>query len=217
MQNKLVIAGFLGAGLLLAQQTQANLILNGDFENNTAGVTVFNVSAGSFTYLPTVTEYGSADEIDIINDGSFGLSPQSGLWKLGLHTQTGGAFDAFTLGLSTPIVAGNSYTLSFYSASETASPVNGLAGNVIIGLSGSSNGSSSTQIFAPATAPNQWTLYSTTFVAPVNATYLTVRSGSVLGSYNSVDNFSLEAVPEPGAVALLLIGGVAACYGARRR
>ena len=205
-----LLVACLGGFLLAAHQADANLILNGDFENNTAGVSQYNLNPTYFaSYLPNVTEFGTAEEIDLVQGADFGLAPPSGSWKLGLHTQTTGLFDGFSFSLSAPIVAGNTYALQFYSVSETQTPVNGIAGNVLIGLSGSSS-AFGTQIFAPANAPSLWTLYSITFVAPVNASYLTVESGAVLGSYNSVDAFNLVLVPEPGALAVLLMGGALA-------
>jgi hypothetical protein len=63
---------------------------------------------------------------------------------------------------------------------------------VEIGLSSAPNGFGSLVHTGVITAPGQWMQFSTVFVAPVNATYLTVSSGPVLASWSHVDDIILS-------------------------
>jgi hypothetical protein len=201
------------------QQTQANIILNGDFENNSAAGTMFNMSNAVFNAtIANASAFGTAQEIDLITGTSFGLAPQSGNWKLGIHTQINPAnFDALSLALAGPLTPGTSYDLSFWAAE---SPVVGEPGPVEVGVSTSAT-AFGTLVFSGQ--PGQtWTNFTQTFIAPSNASYLTVRNALTPTIYNSVDNFSLVAsqqvIPEPSTVAIWsLLGGLGIIGWWRRR
>ncbi len=193
----------------------ANLILNGDFENNTAGVTQFNLSNAAFNgFMPNVTAFGTAQEIDIITGTDFGIAPESGNWKLGIHTQTGGPFDAFSMTLSSALVAGNSYSLQFFGAQ-----LSGSTSTIQIGVSTSPT-SFGTLIFTGSpTSTTAWTQFNTTFAAPVSGSYITVENVNI-GDYSFVDNFSLTgstSTPEPSALFLLGTGVVGLAGVLRRK
>jgi hypothetical protein len=193
----------------------SNLILNGDFENNTAGTTQFNLSNAAFNgFMPNVTAFGTAQEIDIITGTDFGIAPESGNWKLGIHTQTGGPYDAFSMTLSSPMVAGNTYSLQFFAALES-----GLVADIEIGVSNSPT-SFGTQIFTGIpTSSTAWTQFNTTFTAPISGSYITVENLN-LGDYSFVDNFSLSgntSTPEPSSLFLLGTGVVGLAGILRRK
>lgn len=196
--------------LLGAKSTQAaSIILNGDFENNSASVTAFNLTNADFNAtVADATAFGTAEEIDLVTGTDFGIAPQSGDWKLGLATQGGGLFDAFSLSLSSGVVSGTSYDLEFYGALEDL--FGSATGPIEIGLSSSSTAFGTLIFSGTPTSADSWTLFSSTFIAPVSGSFLTVRTGSVLDEYAFVDNFSLEASGDVGAVpeptSLLLLG-----------
>ena len=125
--------------LVMAPSLHAqNLIINGDFEINTASECDFNLDNIEFNAtVSNATAFGTAEEIDVMTaaDGcGFGSPPQSGDTKLAIHSQSpGGRFDAFSLDLSSPIVAGNTYTLVFYA--EPVFDFSPDAGAVEVGLS----------------------------------------------------------------------------------
>jgi hypothetical protein len=77
------------------------LILNGDFENNSAIVaTNYNVPNAIMNgLLSDITAWGSASEIDLIEDLAFGLAPQSGNWKIGMNSQEDSPYDALSFAL----------------------------------------------------------------------------------------------------------------------
>lgn len=195
---------------------QAGMILNGDFENNTAGGSLTNLGNASFTSLMSnTTGFGAGNELDILSFASgFGPDPQSGKWKVGMAN--GGGPDAFTFNLSTGITAGQAYRLSFWATrnqqfSTGDSPL-------LIGVSGANN-AFGTQVFSTGggVAANQWQNFSTSFVAPVNGSFLSVSLADSAGNttWMHVDNFSMEAVPEPATMVAMAVG--AAGILARRR
>lgn len=203
------------------------IILNGSFENNTASSTMFNLNTLTFNAtVADATAFGDPLEIDLVTGTAFGLAPQSGDWKLGLRTNpsTPGVADGFSLSLSTGLVGGLSYDLAFFGGLLDNSLFGTVPGPIEIGVSNSATGFG-TLVFSgtPTGALSSWTAFRATFIAPEDATFLTVRSGSVPNQYVFVDNFSLapttpvpEPVPEPTSL-LLFASGAAACLARARR
>ena len=172
-----------------------NLLLNGDFESRTQPPGCYsNVSnAGVTADLVSVTAFGLAEEIDIYADGTscfYGDPPQSGLVKLAIHKQVSGITDAFSFGLSSPVVAGSSYDVSCYASANLQGDPN--IGAVELGLSNNPL-DFGTLVWSdsPAVA-SAWIHLSGTFIAPSNANYLTVRVGGPTLSWLHVDKFSLS-------------------------
>lgn len=194
---------------------QAQTVLNGSFETNTASGSQFNLTNTALTAtVSNVTGFGPADEVDLITGTDLGIAPIFGNWKVQLHTTFTGLVDAFSFALSQPLVAGRSYTLSFYAARADITPF-----DVEVGISSSAT-SFGTLIFSGApTADGEWTNLGTTFVAPSAGSFLTVRSGPLLENLIYVDNFTLAvAGPEPGTLALGVVGlGIGRGIVARRR
>ena len=183
-----------------------NLITNGDFENNTfLSLCYFNLPNASVTAgMAGITAYGAANEIDVANDGSpclFSLAPQSGRTKLTLHRQgaaAGWIADEFSFSLSAAVALGSVYSLAFYAVSNPYADPD--IGAVEIGLS-SSPTSFGTSVFSGIPSTTEWTLLTTSFVAPVNAAYLTVRVVENAQAYIHIDNFSLVSGGATAATA----------------
>ncbi len=195
----------------------ASLILNGSFEDNSAGGTVFNPSnAGFNSLINNVTAYGVRQGIDLQTVGSgYGLAPIDGQWKVSPASDLGGIAEEFSMTLSGPLVAGQGYDLDFYIERLVSGPFDG--GSVEIGLSTSAI-SFGTAV-ASATAPSAgWLLVSSSFIAPNAGSYLTVRVTNDKSSWVGLDGFVLSAVPEPETYALFLGGlGVVGLVARRRR
>jgi hypothetical protein len=192
----------------MGQNSHANLIINGDFEHNAATVTEWNMTNATFNEtVASATAFGGTSdipegEIDLVNGASeFGEPPQSGDWKLGIASEGDGLADAFSFDLSAAIVSGNTYNLGFFAHAivENFSPE---IGEVEIGLSNNSI-DFGTLVLSGVPDASDWTMLGGTFVAPLNATFLTVRQGN-RNSWNHVDSFSLVLVPEPSGLGNLM-------------
>jgi len=193
---------------LVAATASANLILNGDFEVNTAAGTNYNLKNADFTsQMATATGYGAGDELDIMTFGAYGLSPQSGSYKVGMATGRG--TDAMTLKFSSAVTAGVRYNLSFWAYREQSFTQGD--GSLNVGISGVAN-APGTQVFATGTGvPNSaWTQFTSEFLAPTGGGYLSVEAvGQSDTVWYHVDNFSLTAVPEPATMTALALGAAA--------
>ncbi len=197
-------------GVLFASQAHANLIINGDFEDNTAVGSQFNLTNAEFNAIvANVTAFGTSEEIDL-SGTDHGIAPQSGMWKIGLHQRTEAGFvDAFSFELSASIVSGNEYSLQFFAAGIESDPI----GPVEIGLSSSATEFGVLVFSGTPLSSTEWTQFDHAFSAPIDASYLTVRNATLADMYALVDNFSL--VPEPSTLTLLIIPWLA--LGRRRR
>lgn len=205
--------------LVMPFAANANLILNGDFEDHTATSRASNLSNSEFNALMSnATAFGEANEIDLQSGG------QSGDWSLSLHTQAtefGGSFDAFSLNLSSGVIASNLYQLVFYAWDFSFG--GDFNFQIEIGLSNTATSFGSLLYSASTSATDVWQEFNLNFVAPSDALFLTVRANPTAhlesgGNFGIVDNFSLTpvSVPEPGTLALFGIG-LAAMRLTRRR
>lgn len=199
-----LVLGVALIGVAPAQaDAQVNLIVNGDFENNTAATCEFNLTNSEFNAkMANVTAFGTAQEIDIMKGqcGVQGSVPQSGTTKIAIHTKSqaeGGAFDAFSFQLSQPLIAGATYTLQFYA--QTVLQFDPDIAAVEVGLSNSDT-SFGTLIFSGVPSTEGWTQFTHTFIAPFDATFLTVRNDLTKEVWNHLDNFSLAAPALPDLI-----------------
>jgi len=175
------------AGIFFIQFFSGQTILNGNFENNTAGNDQINLSNSDCNLkLKDVNSFGSYGDVDIITSSTYGGSgAQNGLWYVAL---TGGGTDIIALKLSSPIKEGQSYTLSFYDRKTSGYQ----AYPVQIGLS-TTNNSFGTSIHSGSeiSQTNVWTQRSFSFNAPHNGEYLTVQMAGTLNDWVNIDNFIL--------------------------
>jgi hypothetical protein len=196
-----------------AAASAQNMIINPSFESNTAGGSMSNMSNATFNAtVNNATAFGAANEIDLYQGNPFGLPPVHGQWKLAIHKQSTGAVDAFSFDLNNNIVAGQLYHLEFSAHAETTFDPG--TQPVEIGISNSAAAFGTLVYTSGALAVNSWTQYTTNFVAPVNASYLTVQNSQGTNTWAHIDDFRLTLVPAPSSLALLGLGGVAC---ARRR
>ena len=185
-----------------ASGASASLIINGSFEINTAPGNWFNPINSDFnSVMSSVTAYGVRQGIDIQTIGSgWGQAPIDGNFKISPASDQGGNVEEFSMTLSSPLVSGNRYDLSFYMEALNNNVFNG--GHVEVGASTSATSFGTLVYTSPNSSPG-WTQYSTNFLAPGNSTYLTVRMGNDVSGWVGVDNFILNGVPEPTVMGLL--------------
>jgi hypothetical protein len=208
-----------GGGLPSSAQA-ANIVLNGNLDNNTSIGCDSNLSNADFTAkMANAVAFGSAQELDIYHGACFGgNAPTSGDTKVAVNTQgANGAYDAFSLQLSELLNAGQPYTLDFDAVTVTVFGAN--LGPLWIGVSSAANSFGDLVLVATPQA-DVWTHFTTTFLAPSAAGYLTISGNhDDIRAWNHVDSFSLEAagppIPEPGS--LFLLGSGAFGLLAKRR
>ena len=116
-----IAATLLAIGVLTApDRAHATMIINGDFETNTAITTSPNVPNATLnTLISSITAFGPGSEIDLVTGTGFGIAPQSGSWKIGMNSQVGTPYDALSFDLSSSIVGGSSYDLQLFLAGES--------------------------------------------------------------------------------------------------
>lgn len=197
-----------------------NLVLNGSFENNTAGTDRYNLINSAFnSYMSNCTGFGQGypaggnGQIDIESNaaGSYGGNSGAGAWHICVVGD-----DALSMALSQALVAGQSYTVSFLA--RINNDFSSGTGPLRIGTSSSAT-AVGTEVYSTGTLTASWTRFTSTFVAGSGASFLTITGNhandNASQSWMMVDDFSVtDAVPAPGALALLGIAGLA---GGRRR
>jgi len=176
-----------------------SLLVNGDFETNSYppnGCFFNQANATINANMPGITAFGPANEIDATRSPTnclFGGVPQSGESKLGIHRQSaqfGNIGDEFSFQLTGAVSSGSTYTITFYAWSILSGDPD--IGTIDIGLS-SVAAAFGTLVWTTAQpSTSSWSFMSTSFVAPVNASYLTVRVTPGLQAWIHVDNFALE-------------------------
>jgi gliding motility-associated-like protein len=195
MKRIVILCGLLLLGVVSHTQN----LLNGSFENNSAVFDQINLVNASFnSFMLDTYAFGSFGNMDIINSSTYCGAAQNGSWYVSL---TGGLTDAITMTLSTPLVSGQTYTLTFWDrgciAFSTSSPA------VQIGVS-NVNSDIGTVVYTAATpVESVWTQRTATFVAPINGLYLSVSTpvGST-SDWVQIDNFSFVETDCPLALNL---------------
>jgi hypothetical protein len=177
------------------QASFSQAFINGNFENNSANnVDQINLSNDALNaMLPGVTAFGSYGDVDIIKSASYGRSgAQDKSWYIAL---TGGGTDIVALALTTSLVTGKTYNISFYDPKT-----NGYAASPIqIGLSKTNTDFGSVIYNSPdAPTDNIWTQRTFTFTAQHNGQYITVQMpGGGISNWAQVDNFVFDNTALP--------------------
>ena len=184
----LIITSLAGAG-------KAQNFLNGDFEQNTSVGDQINLTNASYTsQMAFSTAFGDLSgggpgggDMDIISSSGYCGMAQSCNWFVAM---TSGGTDAISMQLSSSLVSGNTYNMTFYE--RTCSPWTE-GGPIIIGVSNVNNNFGTLVYTSPSSNYNGgWSQWSFSFVAPLNALYITVSSGGPNSGapWIQIDNFS---------------------------
>lgn len=168
---------------------KSQAFLNGSFENHPATVDQINLSNPAYNALmANQFAFGSFGDMDIITSATWCALAQDRCWYVAL---TGSGTDAFSMTLSVPLVAGNSYTISFFDRGcwPVSPPVQ-------IGASMTNNTFGTVIYTAPTPTQGSWVQRTFTFTAPNNAPFITMQlTTGGLGDWTHVDNFSFSSTP----------------------
>lgn len=178
------IISVLTVGILNAQN-----FLNGSFEVTTAPMSCqYNLSNAAFNgMMSNATAYGAGNETDIMIVGCYVPSIPDGNRCIALAAPVS---DEIALALDAPLVAGQSYTFTFYVYADVQFRARGDAQ-----IGASTNGTSfGTLIYTAATVANTWVQYSVTFIAPNNTTHITMRNIPGDIHWNRLDAFRFEVL-----------------------
>lgn len=183
----------------------AQVFLNGNFEINTANPCDFNLPNATFnSKISNTVGYGGGQELDIMQNCGYG-APQNGTWFIGVASP-GGITDAFTMALSTPLIAGNPYTISFYDKGDPSYPP---ALPVRIGVSTVPGATGTIVYTGPVPALGVWNNRTFGFTAPVSGQYISVSTPGP-ERWVHVDNFTvLNGLP----LSVELIKSETTCSG----
>lgn len=159
---------------------------NGSFENNTVTVDQINLSNSDFnSMMSDCNGYGTNGNLDIITSSTYSGGANEGDWFIAL---TGNGTDELSLKLSSPLISGQTYTISFFDKAHTtiaAKPIE-------IGLSASNNSFGTLIYTTPNAATSSiWTQRLFSFVATSNAQYVTIRQQGDFLNWVHVDNFTI--------------------------
>jgi hypothetical protein len=187
MQKRIICALLFVMGFTTRQISYAQVFLNGSFESNTALPCDYNMANATFTSkMANSTGFGASSQLDIMNTTCPYGTPQNGNWMVSLATNAGNT-DAFTTMLSAPLVATNTYTMSFYDRGDPNYPP-GVP--IQIGISTVAGALGTIVYTGPVPLNGPWSLRSFTFVAPNNGQHVSISTtGAPLWTF--VDNFCL--------------------------
>jgi hypothetical protein len=184
--------------------------LNGDFENNTAGIGYdqINLSNAVFnTMMPHTFAFGSYGDMDIINTATYTGGPQKGLWFVAF---TGGGTDAISMELSAELIKGKRYTITFWDkcgAGFVTQPFQ-------IGVSDAKD-TFGTAVYTCDAMPvvGVWTKRTFSFVSPLSGKYVTVQlsGGANIGDWAQADNFSFGENENSIMTGKISVGPYCAC------
>lgn len=177
--------------IILPFIAQSQNFANGSFEQNSVRCG-FNLTNDSFNVrCAGVHAFGAASQLDLIKDScGYGLA-QDGRYFLGLAVDTAGQHDALSLNLTTPIIAGKSYQLSWYERKVAgyATTSYGFFGSI----DSSTNGGFGVAISAPPT-DTMWHMRTQTFTALASYKYITVQTSGNTYSWVHLDNLKLSPI-----------------------
>ena len=178
----------------MVNKLSAQVVLNGDFENNNADSCQLNLQNWQFDLLMSDCHaFGIVPgELDIMNGSipqqCYWTLPQSGIWFVSLCGNLSLGVDALTLKISALLTLGNHYNISWW---EQAAGYPNTRDTMLIGLS--TNDSTAGQIIFKSLpiCDSIWHLKSVNFTANVNSSYITFSNAGQLPGCNFLDNVVL--------------------------
>ena len=187
----------------LVPSVKSQDFLNGDFEINTAGFDQINLANVTFnSFMSNTTAFGTVENMDIVTSNTYCGLAQSNAWFVCL---TGGETDAITMELSTPLIAGQEYTITFWDkgcGQFSSGPL-----SVKIGVSSSPTSVGTNVYTGPTPTESVWTQRTATFIAPssdiyISASLISSGGGGDTGFWTQIDNFAFSTPTCPEVVDL---------------
>jgi hypothetical protein len=179
-------------GLFLSTFLQAQNVINGSFETNTAPLgCTYNVSNAVYDgYISNSAGFGVYEALDIIVNGCFVNNIPDGSYAVTVANNPTNNIEgeAVSLEIDAPLTIGNQYQISFQATAVQYASV--IQGDLLIGVSTASN-SFGDLVDTAVTVENVWNSYSFTFTATSPATHITVMPIPGISSWNCVDDFSI--------------------------
>ncbi|GMV26891.1 MAG: hypothetical protein AMXMBFR58_29220 [Phycisphaerae bacterium] len=206
-----------GAAVAMGVVASAHAVVtNGSFEQPSVPVGSYTTYSGGSTGITGWTVVGVNVDVSETSafSGAIALIAQDGQQWLDL---TGFGSNSPSNGVTqdVPTAMGQLYRLSFYVGSATDN-LNVFASTVDLSIDGGSRMS--------FTNPNtpldrlDWQMFYADFVAASGTTNITFYNGSPGNSHTcGLDNVTLQAIPAPGAAALLGLGGLLTMHRRRVR
>ncbi|HNW89267.1 MAG TPA: T9SS type A sorting domain-containing protein [Bacteroidales bacterium] len=196
--KKAIIFILIILSLAINSKTFCQTFLNGSFENNTAVTDHINLTNSQYNnFMSNSTAFGDYNSggpngggMDIITSSLYCGPAQNNNWYVAL---TSGGTDAISLELSSPLIAGSGYTITFY---DRACNLYVLGSPVLIGVSNVSNSFGDLVYTAPNPVSNVWTQRTASFISPINALYVTIKCGGINSPapLTQIDNFEISLI-----------------------
>lgn len=191
--------------ILFCKGSFGQFFINGDFEINSAANDQINLMNSQYNnFMSNSFAFGSfggggsaGGNMDIVTSSSYCGIAQNGNWYVAL---TGGGTDAISLTLSSPLVIGTNYTITFYD--RMCAPYPSFA--IQVGASNVNNNFGNLLYTAAAPIVNGvWTQRTFSFTATISALYITVQcNGIYSGQWTQIDNFSFtSSTPNPNVIS----------------
>lgn len=174
--------------------------LNGDFENNTSSDCDYNNTDIIFnTKISNVYAFGKGfdgfnyvGEVDLMTNDCY-VTPQNGNWCLGLASDTTLSSDAIAIELSSSLIIGQTYQLSFYVFSNLN--FENYLNNLKIGVS-NNDSTFGYLLYTAIPDTNSWKHIVFNFTALQSDKFITVTNTSGTRGWNQIDNFTISIATE---------------------
>ncbi len=192
MKQSYYLLFFLFIGIVGRLNSQS--FLNGNFEVNSTSGCDYNLTDAQFNAKISHVHafgkgYGQGGYLGETDFQTFNcyVNPQDGNWCIGLSSDTFLTADAISLELSSNLVIGQSYQLSFYVYGNTYSDY--VLGDIKIGLS-TTDSTFGTLLYSGLPDADTWKHIVFDFTASDTAKYITVTNAIGIQCWNQVDNFT---------------------------
>jgi hypothetical protein len=174
--------------LLFSSYALSQTILNGSFENNNTLQCLYNITNSEYNAtMDNSIGFGPAEQLDILGTAcSFG-SPQDGDWFVGVSVGQDTLNDALSLELSSPLVVGTTYNLTYYDKKSGSFDTNVLE----IGISTQADDFGNL-IYTSPLSTTTWTEREVTFTANIAANHITIQAVPEVYGWTHIDNFSIS-------------------------